>query len=240
VYDLERGTLTKVSFGGDDYNPTWSPDGKMLAYYSTKSGNAQVYVKHGIVQGDEDMVTSGPGFKELWDWTPDGTELILEIQNKDTGWDIYAAPVQGDHKPRPLVVAPFNQTQARISADGKWLAYVSDESGQPEVFVQSMNDSSTRAQVSSEGGNYPRWARSGDELFFLSKNKVMSVKFAPGNLLGPGKPTLLFESKDEWTGYGLAPDGRFVVALDTGDNSAGNQINVVLHWLDEVKEAQRR
>jgi eukaryotic-like serine/threonine-protein kinase len=238
VYDLERGTLTKVSFGADDYWPHWSPDGKMLAYHSSKSGTVQVYVKHGIVQGEETMVTDGPGFKELEGWTPDGREIIFGRENKDTGWDLYAAAVEGDHKPRPLVVAPFNQADASLSPDGKWLAYVSDESGQNEVFVQAMNDPNTRAQISSEGATAPRWARSGNELFFLSKNRFMSVKFAPGSALNPGKPVMLFEEKRALRGYDVAADGRFVVALDADEKGTGNQINVILHWFEELKEAQ--
>jgi eukaryotic-like serine/threonine-protein kinase len=150
VYDLERDTLTKASFGSDDYRPHWSPDGKMLAYDSSKSGHQQVYVKHGIVPGSEEIVTDGPEDKELYGFTADGREVIFGRQNTDTGWDLYATAIEGDHKPRPLVEAPFDQTAARVSPDGKWLAYVSDESGQPEVFVQAMSDPGTRVQVSRE------------------------------------------------------------------------------------------
>ncbi|MGO9126608.1 MAG: protein kinase domain-containing protein [Terriglobales bacterium] len=240
VYDLERGTLTKASFGGDDSLPHWSPDGKMLGYDSTKSGHLQVYVKHGIVQGEETMVTDGPELKALDDWTPDGREIIFSRQNKDTGWDLYAAAVEGDHKPRPLVVAPFNQGRARVSPDGKWLAYASDESGQGEVFVQAMSDPSMRAQISSEGGTEPRWARSSNELFFRSKDRLMSVKFAPGGGLNPSKPTLLFEDKKEWSGYDIAADGRLVVAREADNNGTGTQINVVLHWFEELKRESQK
>jgi len=240
VYDLERDTLTKVSFGGDDYRPHWSPDGKMIAYDSSKSGSQQVYVKNGIVQGTETVVTSGPENKELYGWTPDGREVIFGRVNKDTGEDLYAAAVAGDHKVRVLIEAPFNQENARLSPDGKWLAYVSDESGQPQVFVQSMNDANIRAQVSSEGGTDPRWARSGQELFFLAKTQLMSVKLPPGNALNPGKPTLLFEDKKAWSGYDVAPDGGFIVAREAEEKSTGNRINVVLHWFDELKRAQRK
>jgi len=240
VYDLERGTLTRASFGGDDYRPHLSPDGKMLGYDSSKSGHQQVWVKHGILQGTETEVTDGPENKEFLGWTPDGREVIFSRQNKDTGWDLYAAAVEDDHKLRPLVVMPFNQTGARLSLDGKWLAYVSDESGQAEIFVQSMSDPNTRAQVSSEGGENPRWARSGNELFFQSKNRFMSVKFAPGGGLNPGKPTLLFEDKREWAGYDVAADGRFVVTREADDRGTGNQINVVLGWFEELKQEQRK
>jgi serine/threonine protein kinase len=238
VYDLERATLTKVSFGADDYNPHWSPDGKMLAYYSSKSGTMQVYVKHGIVQGDEIMVTDDPGFKEVYGWTPDGREVIFSRESKDTGYDLFAAAVEGDHKVRPLVVAPFNQFDASVSPDGKWLAYVSDESGQAEIFVQSMSDPNMRAQISSGVAASPRWARSGNELFFRAKDGLMSVKFAPGTALNPGKPVKLFQDKRAWSGYDVAADGRFVVAIEAEDKVANSQLNVILHWFEELKQAQ--
>jgi eukaryotic-like serine/threonine-protein kinase len=240
VYDLERDTLTKVSFGADDYRPHWSPDGKMIAYDSSKSGHQQVYVKRSVAQSAEIMVTDGPESKELYGWTPDGHEIIFGRLNKDTGWDLYAAQVEGDHKVRPLVEAPFNQKGARLSPDGKWLAYVSDESGQPEVFVQAMSDPNTRAQISSDTGADPRWSPSGKELFFLSKGRVMSVKFASGNMLEPSKPVVLFEDKRAWSGYDVAADGRLVVAREAENKGIGNQINVVLHWFDEVKRAAQK
>lgn len=240
VYDVDRDTFTKASFGGDDYRPHLSPDGKMLGYDSSKSGHQQVWVKHGVTQGDETAVTDGSEDKEFYGWTPDGHEVIFARQNKDTGYDLYAAAVEGDHKTRPLVVMPFNQTGARLSPDGKWIAYVSDESGQPEIFVQSMSDPSARAQVSSEGGENPRWAGSSHELFFRSKNRLMSVKFAPGGGLNPGKPALLFEDKREWEGYDVAADGRFVVTREAEHNGTGTQINVVLGWFEELKREVRK
>ncbi|HXN20132.1 MAG TPA: protein kinase [Candidatus Binatus sp.] len=240
VYDLERGTLTKVTFGADDYSPKWSPDGRMLMYRSSKSGSMQLYVKHGIVQGDETVVTDGPEFKEAYGWTPDGREIIFGRENKDKGWDLYAASVEGDHKPRPLVVSQYKKGWASLSPDGKWIAYTSDESGQREIFVQAMNDPGTRAQISSEGGTAPRWARSGNELTYLAKDGMMSVKFARGSGLNPGKPVKLFYDKRIWSGYDLSADGRFVVAADADEKGGGNQINVVLHWFDELKQEQQK
>jgi serine/threonine protein kinase len=239
VYDLGRGTLTKATFGADDYSPHWSPDGKMLAYHSSKSGAVQVYVRHGIIQGDEVAVTDGPEYKQVYGWTPDGREIIFARVNKDKGFSVYAAAVEGDHKVRPLVLGgTFYKADANLSPDGKWLAYVSNESGQFEVFVQALNDPATSAQISSEGGTAPRWARSGNELFFLAKDGFMSVKFAPGNTLNLGKPVKLFEDKRTWSGYDVAADGRFVVAVEAEGKATGSQLNVILHWFEELKQDQ--
>jgi hypothetical protein len=119
------------------------------------------------------------------------------------------------------------------------MAYVSDESGQGEVFVQSLSDPNTRVQISTEGGTDPRWAGH-NELLYRSKTRLMSVKFSPGGELSPGKPVLLFEDKAAWTGYDVAPDGRLVVVRDATDNAAGTQINVVLHWFEELKQEQQK
>jgi eukaryotic-like serine/threonine-protein kinase len=240
VYDLVRDTLTKVSFGNDDYRPRWSPDGKMLAYDSSKAGNQQVYVKQDIGEASNEVVTDGPENKALYDWTTDGREVIFGRKNKDTGWDIYAASVQGDHKTRLLVEAPFNQIEARVSRDGNWLAYVSDESGQNEVFVQAINDPGARVQISRDTGSDPRWAHSGKELLYLSKDRLMSVKFAPGTALNPGKPVVLFEDKRDWSGYDLASDGRLLVAREAEEKGTGAQLNVVLHWFDEMEGGLRK
>jgi len=240
VYDLARDTLTKASFGSDDYRPHWSPDGKMLAYDSSMSGHQQVYVKHDTAQGSDEAVTDGPENKALYDWTKDGREVVFGRQNKGAGWDIYAALIHGDHKTRPLVEAPFNQTDACVSPDGKWLAYVSDESGQDEVFVQAMNAPGTRVQISRDTGSEPRWARSGNELLYVSKDWVMSVKFASGAALNPGKPVVLFEDKRDWSGYDLARDGRLLVARKAEEKGGGTQINVVLHWFDEMEAGLRK
>jgi hypothetical protein len=103
-----------------------------------------------------------------------------------------------------------------------------------------MSDPNTRAQISSGVGASPRWARSGNELFFMAKDGFMSVKFAPGNALNPGKPVKLFYDKRLWNGYDVAADGRFVVAIEADDKATGSQLNVILHWFEELKQAQAK
>ena len=100
----------------------------------------------------------------------------------------------------------------------------------------SMSDAANRAQVSIEGGSDPQWARSGSELLFTSKNRIMSAKFSPGIGLNLGKPTVLFEDKRGWTGYDIAADGRLVVARNADDKGTGTQINIVLNWFEELKK----
>jgi eukaryotic-like serine/threonine-protein kinase len=230
VYDLNREVLTKASFGADDYRPSISPDGKMLAYDSSKTGRQEIFLKHGILEGEETQITTDPDGKELYGWMPNGRELIYGKQSIESGWDIYAVAIDGDHKIRPLINGTFNQTEARISPDGKWIAYLSDESGRNEVFVVSATDPTARAQISTGGGKLPRWSKRSDELLFTSKDRILSVKFAGGNILNPSKPVLLFEDKAEWSGFDVAADGRLVVAREAQDPKSGTRLNVILNW----------
>jgi serine/threonine-protein kinase len=158
------------------------------------------------------------------------------MQSKDTALDVYAVSIEGEHKVRPLIAAPYNQRDATLSPDGRLLAYVSDESGQNEVFVVSTVDESSRAQISTEGGKQPHWSKSGSELVFLAKDKVLSVKFTNGSVLNPTKPILLFEDKTDWTGFDVAADGRLIVARDAQDAKSGTQLNVVLNWVESLRK----
>jgi serine/threonine-protein kinase len=236
VYDLGRSTLTKVTFGADDSNPRWSPDGTRLGYASSKSGQEEIYVKRGLAPGEDQMVTHNAEAKRLDDWTRDGQALIFEQRNLDTGTDLYLVPLRGDGKPQPLVKAPLDQQDARLSPDGKWLAYVSDESGRREVFVQSMNDAGVREQISRDGGSLPRWAPSGKELLYVSQDWVIAVPMGAGPGLHPGQPMKLFLDKANWAGYDVAANGRLIVARDVEQAAGGTQINLVLRWFDELKK----
>lgn len=132
--------------------------------------------------------------------------------------------------------APLDQREARVSPDGKWLAYVSDESGRAEVFVQSMSDAGVREQISRDGGLIPRWAPSGKELLYISQDWVISVPMGAGPGLHPGQPVKLFQDKARWSGYDVAANGRIMVARDAEQTASGTQINLVLRWFDELKK----
>jgi len=119
IYDMERDSLTKLTFGADDSRAVWSPSGESIAYESTKSGTPQIYRKHMTGTGEEELLTTGPAPKESSSWTPDSKEVVVEIRSEETGWDIHAIPIRGDHKPRLLVGGPYDQNFGAISPDGR-------------------------------------------------------------------------------------------------------------------------
>jgi Tol biopolymer transport system component len=147
-----------------------------------------------------------------------------------------------DHTKQPFLVTRATEGAAKFSPDGRWIAYVSDESGKPEVYVQPFPATGGKWQVSTDGGTEPVWNRNGRELFYRSGNRMMAVDVVTQPTFSNGRPRQLFEGKYvsslfPLTGfaYDVSPDGqRFLMIEETGSTTAA-QINVVLNWAEELK-----
>jgi Tol biopolymer transport system component len=157
---------------------------------------------------------------------------VYQHSNPKTRDDLMALPLDGGEA-RVLVQTPFADMNGRVSPDGRWLAYSSDDAGRVEVYVQPFPQSGERVQVSIDGGDWPAWSRDGKELFFLEGNtKLMGVPITGGQDAKPGAPHLLFENRFQF-GYDVAPDGRFLVA-QRDPQAPPVPVHVVLNWFDEL------
>jgi eukaryotic-like serine/threonine-protein kinase len=237
VYELSRGTMTKVSYGADDHSEAWSPDGRQLAFESSRSGVHQLYVRAADGTGDEEQVTKGEYEHYLADWSPDGRYLMYTEFHPETGADLWVLDLR-NHSPRPFLTTPFAEKAAVFSPDGAWVAYVSNVSGQNEVYVQPFEGSGRKWQISNEGGEEPVWARSGHELFYRRGGKVMSVPVTTSPTFTAGNPTPVFSGAYHYNivpsrAYDVAPDGRFLIKADS--EAASHQINIVLGWGEELR-----
>ena len=148
-------------------------------------------------------------------------------------------PLEGDHKPQAFLRTSFNESEARFSPDGRWIAYVSNESGRNEIYLQSYPDHSGKLQISSDGGDEPVWAHDGRELFYRNTSKMMVAEIINQPAFKAGKPRLLFEGRYEnlsWeANYDVSPDGQKFLMLKSLDDTPPNQINIVLNWYEELK-----
>lgn len=238
ILDLERGTLTSLTFEWDSDFPVWTPDGSRVAFTSTHS--AEVWSLFW-------MPSDGSGRPEPLvhterasprSWSPQGQHLAFVISPP---WDIWIFTRDGGSAPRPLLATPFREDFPRFSPDGRWLAYVSDESGRDEVYVRPFPGLGGKWQVSTEGGTEPLWARNGRELFYRSagapgRRGVMAVRVQSGGSFVASKPELLFEDRYVGGTYDVAPDGqRFVMIEDRTLERSPRQLTVVLNWLDGLK-----
>ena len=239
IFDLVRGTRTRLTFDpADDLDCIWSPDGKRIAFTSDRAGQRNLYWKLADGSGPDELLLGGKeGGRNLGDWSRDGKYLIYF---DDPTPHLYVLPLDGDRKPVPFINTSFATRQGQFSPNDRWVAYRSPEPGRNEVFVQGFNldPSQPRGkwQVSTEGGELPRWRGDGKELFFHFTDSFFAVDVTTdGPAFTAGIPKRLFDipavSASSTHGeYVVTRDGqRFLVAMQS-DKAAAQPIEVVVNW----------
>ncbi len=242
LYDLSRETLTRFTFEGNaNLYPAWTPDGKRIAFQSSKEGPLTMFWQLADGGGELERLTTSRYLQGPHSWSPDGQLLAFIEVNPITGIDIWVLQLS-DRKAQPFLRTRFNETAPRFSPDGRWLAYVSDESGRFEIYVQPYPGPGGKWQISAEGGGEPVWNRNGQELFYRSGDKMMAVEIATQSGFAAGTPRLLFEGPYEQppvptSNYDVSPDGQSFLMLKASEQAqaAPTQINVVLNWFEELK-----
>jgi eukaryotic-like serine/threonine-protein kinase len=186
-------------------------------------------------------LTTSEGVQTPGSWSGDSKWLVYYDSDPATGFDVWAMPSAGDRKPRALVRTAFAEWHPRLSVDGRWLAYASNESGRAEVLVQSFPEPTVRTQISTNGGMEPVWSRDGRELFYLNGDAMMAVEIRTSPAFSAGAPRLLFEgryvpSPNGVASYDVSADGRrFLRVQPIHPDPLMNQIQVTLNWFEELK-----
>jgi Tol biopolymer transport system component len=259
LYDLSRETPTRLTFEGNlNTTPTWTPDGKRIVYQSNKEGPLNLFWQLADGGGGLERLTTSDYLQAPMSWSPDGQLLSFIEVSPTTGRDIWVlrmgdpstssgqVPSAGSgqvRKAQPFLQTPFNEGAGWFSPDGRWLAYISDETGSYEVYVRPYPGPGPKWEISTEGGTEPVWNPNGRELFFRSRDKMMAVDIANQPGFTAGKPRMLFEGQYQPTpttrpNYDVSRDGqRFLMLKSTGqERAAPTQINVVLNWFEELKQ----
>jgi eukaryotic-like serine/threonine-protein kinase len=243
LYDLSRETLSRFTFeGSQNYNSVWTPDGKRVAFESNNSGVPNIFWQLADGSGGLERLTTSPNINAPVSWSPDGQLLAFGEVITATGQNIWILRMN-DRKVFSLHKTGFNENEARFSPDGRWLAYVSDESGRVEVYVQPYPGQGGKWQISTEGGTEPVWNRNGRELFYRSGDKMMAVDVSTQPGFAASTPRMLFEGRYEHPpvplhNFDVSPDGQHFLMLKPVDQeqAAPTQINVVLNWFEELKQ----
>ncbi|HYM13823.1 MAG TPA: protein kinase [Bryobacterales bacterium] len=260
VYDLERGTMSRVTFGGAAQEPVWSPDGKHLAYTSGQGFN--IWWTRADGSGEAQRLTEGTDVQAATAFSPDGKRLAFEGV---LGGRIWTVPLEdaGTDRPKPGKPEPFLRTPAgdavqgtitvliaaAFSPDGRWLAYASNESGSSQIYVAPFPGPGGKWQISTEGGTSPIWSPNGRELFYTSRDRrIMVASYtARGGSFTAEKPVpwcnlhmimqappLLFTTSN----IDLARDGKrfaILIPVSTEPPKPPTQVNVLFNFFDELR-----
>jgi serine/threonine-protein kinase len=253
--DIARGTLSPVTVDGHSDLPVFAPDGKRIVFRSRAGGvEGNLYWKAADGSGAVERLTTGERSQTPDSWSPDGTTLAFVEEGDSEGFfqfDVWVLSI-ADRKTRPVIRTAANEMTPEFSPDGRWLAYVSNESGRHEVYVQPYPGPGERHLISTNGGEQPAWSRDGRELFYVqgggfttpsgSSATLMSVRIATAPAFQAGAPEVLFENVDLNTAWGrnydVALDGRrflLTVRRETTTSLSPTQMIYVQHWFEELK-----
>jgi Tol biopolymer transport system component len=243
IMEISRGMQSRLTFHPRwEVYPVWSPDGSRIAFAWDKEGHTDIYLK-AAGGGVEELLFKERRATYPLDWSRDGRLLLFSAMDPKTGSDLWLLHLEGSRTPKPLLQTPFNEGEARISPDGRFFAYTSDESGRPEVYVRPLASMAEQWQVSTEGGTKPQWRRDGKELFYLAEDRrLMSLELTDGSGFDRSAPLPLFQTRAprvDFPGfhslYAVTPDGQRFLAVTEPEGRSSPPITVVLDWAVELK-----
>jgi serine/threonine-protein kinase len=248
VFDLERKVSTRLTFhDGYDGDQVWSPDGEYLVFTSDRDGVENPYLKRADGSGEATRLAEIE--HDFWpsSWSSDGKWILGEIQG--TSFDLWAIPGDESGDPVPFLATEFFERFPAISPDGRWVAYMSDESGREEVYVRPFPAAAGKWQVSDGGGDWPIWSPDGSELIYRTEDGLMSATVSAENgSIRAGRPKPLASgglsnrqvgiavAGSIFSDYEITPDGESFIILQGGEGqTTQNHVTLVTHWFDILR-----
>ncbi len=228
-YDLARGALGRLTSAlSPDMSPLWSPDGNAVVFSSNRSGPMDLYSvpADGSAPGELVYTSDHPKFADSW--SPDGRWLVYTELHPETGQDLWILPADGEGEPRPFLRTRFHETQAAFSPDGRWLAYNTDESGRFEIYVRPFPGPGGKFRISTEGGRFPEWSASGDELFFNTGYRIYSVPVHTASEFAAGTAELLFEIHNHNGFYDISPNAETFLLGRTQQSQHPDRLRLIV------------
>ena len=238
IYELARGSFMRLTSEGSSSRPVWTPDGLQIAYRSTQAGKNGIYRVATDGSGKPELLLATESVANPNCWTPDGKALLYSQVNPARNIDIWILPAPesgGEAQPRVFLRTAFNEQNAQVSPDGKWVAYQSDESGQTHVYVLPFTGPGGKVQVSTQPRTGVwRWSGNGRELFYREAGEQLwVVDVQSGTSFRAGQPRALFKHVGN---FDIAPGGqRFLLVKSQQPPSGGAQLEVVTDWFEDLR-----
>ena len=241
LHDVERRIKTRVTFkrGG---RPIWSPSGDQLTFMTGRRHNLDIFRAFADGSGEATPLLATPEAEHSTDWSPNGEYLMYYRQGEETGsdlWYLQSKDGGNSYEPFPFLRAPFNQNQGKFSPNGRFVAYLSDETGQRELYVLPFPDGDAKERISTNGARQARWRRDGKELFYVEGDTLVAVEVTTDPNFSVGSMKKLFRS-DYFPPahshfYDVSLDGqRFIIPEPVGDTQP--VIRVVQNWFEEFRD----
>ena len=245
MIDATRGSMSRVTTQPWQREgvPLFSRDGRWLALAAVEGSSWSAERRESIVimpsdlSRPEERLTTAERLLFPNSFTPDGSTLVYHTNTGEgVGSDLFAVAIHGDHAVRPLLQTPFNEGFADVSPDGRWIAYQTNRSGRPEIWVAPFPSMEGARQVSISGGTYARWSRDGRRLFFYQTNTIWSADFADGSAPVISKPAPYAQLPVvRPAGYfDVMPDGS-ILFVDGPDVGSTPELRVILNWTSELQ-----
>ena len=234
LVELSRGIASRLtSDPSDERFPIWSPDGHQILFSSDRRGKPDLYVRT-LDSGEEELIVDSPGRNFPRHWTRDGQFILFGWFIRDS-LDLWMLPLMGEGKPKPILETPFSQWSARVSPDGRWLAYNSNESGRVEAYIQPFQTPGEKLRLSVNGSGPVSWRGDGKELFYLALDgTMMAVPIQAGDAMEPGIPQSLFQTgiatATVLRQFAVTEDGQRFLLLAPLPAESATAITVVLNW----------
>ena len=240
LYDLARNVFSRLSVNEACFDPIWTPDGQAVVYSRMAAGGAEI-VRRPAQGGEPEILHKRPesgDYLYVRSITADGNRLIFESQSAGSKSDVFELRLDRPGEVRPVIQSVYDEYYPSISPDGRFIAYVSQESGRGEVYLRALDGSNQRWQVSNGGGAQPIWSRDGRTIFFRTSTVLARVdlRLEPRVELGPERTVVGVQlgNRRSVFGYALGPDGRFLISLASVTGSPP-QLVVVLEFAAELK-----
>ncbi|MEQ1757201.1 MAG: protein kinase [Vicinamibacterales bacterium] len=250
IWILETARTTRFTFDeGLERYPVWSRDGDRIVFDSNRRGVRDLYARQANGAGGDQLLVASEQAKSASDWSRDGRFLMFHAADSETVFDLWILPLGGDRKPFLFLETKFDERRGTFSPDGRWVAYMSNQSGQFEIYLRPFRGAASAEtdpqwQVSTGGGAQPRWRNDGRELYYVTQDgTLMAVPIGTDDTTPePGAPVALFRPRIHGSGtdltagmpYDVASDGRFLI--DTVLDQGTSPITVIQNWSPEAKK----
>jgi serine/threonine protein kinase/Tol biopolymer transport system component len=236
MIDLARAVETRLtSDPNTEFDPVWLPDGRHFIYSVVHDYLPQL-VRREVSGGPEEPLLPPGTFQEALDVTADGRRLFFSQSGENGSWGIWELSLAGHAAPAPLVVTKSSQEIGRVSPDGKFIAFLSDQSGQLEAYVAAIEGHSEKVRLSTGGATLLRWSRDGKEIYYTSPDqRLFSVSVRTSPSFQIGAPVALFSLPAEgWRAFDVTADGRFLAAVQHVSYQSA-PLAVVVNWTSDIR-----